>query len=153
VSLDEATPCGGTVVIDASVRLRSDQDVSAIAHLDEDGNPTISTFVNDARAGRRGFSTLYVRHTANAPTVDVTLGTRWNTPAAVFSGVSNGQGGGVSVASGRWFATIFPNLAESRVAGPVKLRLQPGTATEVYAVGTLANGTFDLIANTFTLGE
>ena len=42
-----------------------------VAHLDADGNPVLTPFVNDVSAIEAGQARLVVRHTAAAPPVDV----------------------------------------------------------------------------------
>ena len=46
-------------------------DATVVAHLDADGSPTASVFVNDTSEIRDGDARLTVRHTAEAPEVDV----------------------------------------------------------------------------------
>lgn len=121
-------------------------NASIIAHLQEDGTPTIGIFVNDTSTIEAGNSRLIVRHTAAAPTVDILLadGTE------LFTGVANPAEGKVDVPAGTYDVEIAPAGAgvDGSVFSAPGVGLPEGTAVIVYATGDLGAGTFGLVVQT-----
>lgn len=130
-------------VLEGSAELTTGADVSIVAHLQEDGTPTIGIFVNDVTTIDTGNGRLTVRHTAAAPTVDILLadGTE------VFTGVSNPAEGVVNLPAATYGVVITPTGAgvDGAVFGPADLELPEGTNRIVYATGDLAGGSFALV--------
>lgn len=130
-------------VLTGSADLTAGADVSIVAHLQEDGTPTIGIFVNDVSTIAAGEGRLTVRHTAAAPTVDILLadGTE------VFTGVSNPAEGVANLPAATYSVAIAPTGAgvDGAVFGPTDLELPEGTNRIVYATGDLAGGTFALV--------
>lgn len=150
-------PAGGALadaVLSATVDLAAGSDSTVVAHLDADGAPTLSVFGNDlARNGWR--SRLVVRHTAAAPAVDAILERSirwWRYTAGVLEDAENGQQASVDVFAGRYIASVTPaNTPGTVVLGPAPLKLKPRTATFVYAIGSLADGSLELLVQTRAL--
>ncbi|MDZ7631129.1 MAG: DUF4397 domain-containing protein [Gemmatimonadaceae bacterium] len=139
VRLAAATPCTGTAVITANdVLLQPGSNTSVVAHLNAAGAPTASVFENDLEGGP-GDATVAARHTANFSAVDVAVrGTN------VFTGVTNGQGGLAATQAGLARVQIFP--AGTRTAAfNGRTVLLPNFLNVFYAVGTPANGTFEVL--------
>ncbi|MEL6983251.1 MAG: DUF4397 domain-containing protein, partial [Actinomycetota bacterium] len=108
-------------------------NITVIAHLDADGNPTLGIFENDVSTIDAGEGRLTVRHTAAAPEVDILA----NGDAA-FSGVANGAGGTVDLPAGTISASVVPaGETEPVVIGPADLEIAEGAHLLVYAVGSL----------------
>jgi hypothetical protein len=61
----------GTPVISATAAVTAGQNVTLVAHLSTAGKPVLTPFVNDTSTIPAGKARLIVRHTANAPAVDV----------------------------------------------------------------------------------
>ena len=138
----------------ATVNLAAGSDSTVVAHVDADGAPTLSVFNNDlARNGWR--SRLVVRHTAAAPAVDAILERTWRWwryTVGILEDAENGQQAAVDVFPGRYLASVTPaNTPGTVVLGPAHLRLHPRTATFVYAIGSLADGTLELLVDTRAL--
>jgi hypothetical protein len=144
---DASNPCGGAVVIEASIRLRHEETASIVAYLDASGTPTAAKFRLDRDQLRGGLSRFYVAHTANAPDVDVTFRTKRQSVkhAAAIDNLANGEYDRVTLSGNVWKARIFAAQDGPKVLGPLKLKLTGGLVYVVYAVGTFANGTFDLL--------
>ncbi len=144
---DRRNPCGGTTVIAGNFRFHSGRSYSLVAHLDADGAPTATRFKLDTKRVRDGFGRLLVAHTAVAPEVDVTV-SRANRAdrGPALDRFSNNEARKVTLADGTWLARIYPALALKSVAGPAEAPIASGKVTVVYAVGSLANGTFGLLA-------
>ncbi len=68
----EITPANSdTVAISGSAALTKGADVTLVAHLAEGGAPVLGVFTNDQSRIRPRKSRVTVRHTADAPGVDV----------------------------------------------------------------------------------
>lgn len=130
------------VAIDAGdLELPAEGNITAIAHLDADGNPTLSVFSNDVSTLDAGQGRLVVRHTAAAPAVDVLAGGE-----AVFSGVENGDEGAADLPAGTVSASVVPaGETEPVVIGPADLPVTEGSSLIVYAIGSLDAETIDVL--------
>jgi len=135
-------PAGSTVmpVIDVSETLTANSNVSLIANLDGAGAPVLSAFVNDVSLIPAGKARLVVRHTAEAPAVDVRADA-----AVAFPGLVNGQQAAAELAPGTISADVVLAGTSTVVIGPAPLTLTAGTETIVYAIGSA-------IADPTTLG-
>ncbi len=143
---NEATPCSedGLIFADGVV-LEDDVSYSIVAHLDADGAPTASVFINDIETDP-GKSTVNLFHAAAAPTVDVKFrrDSRFFRRPITVEDVSNGDNAAAQVFAGDYTAKIFPAGERKSVFGPAELSLDGDRAYLVYAVGSLESGTFTL---------
>lgn len=114
-------------------------NLTLAAHLDADGAPMLSAFVNDTSTTAAGDARLTVRHTAAAPAVDVRAG---GTP--VIEGLSNPDEQVLDLAAGTVSADVVLAGSEDVVLGPADLNLPEGTNSIVYAWGSAADGNLDL---------
>lgn len=137
---EEADP-----LISASPEVPSDANLSVVAHLDADGNPTLGAFANDLPGIAEGEARLTARHTAAAPEVDVRAD-----GDALFENVANGQSGTLDVPSGTYSADVVLAGEEDPVLGPADLTLDAQTSTIVYAIGSADDGTLDLLVQVIT---
>jgi len=121
---------------------------SVIAHLDAEGEPTASVFVNDTTPTRPGTARVVVHHTAAAPAVIAKVGRFTESALDVithpFENVTV-EGSEVpltlQIRPGNWAVELYaedgdPNIP---VFGPVPYNLSPHTLYLVYAVGALDN--------------
>ena len=129
---------GGDLALPAS------GNVTAIAHLDAEGTPTLTVFENDTAPIAAGQGRLVVRHTAAAPAVDV----KANGEVA-FSNLSNPNEAKADLPAGTVSAEVVPTGAnEPVVIGPADLPVTDGQALIVYAVGSLDGGTLQTLTET-----
>jgi hypothetical protein len=147
-----ADPEAGDPAIAGSTTLPAGANASIIAHLTEAGAPTLSVFVNDTSSINKGDARVVVRHTAAAPTVDVSLVYKSNEIGKI-EGLSNPEEAQVEVATGLYFASILPAGTDDVVAGPARFWLNPkfDRSYIIYAIGSLADGTFQLLVQTIDL--
>lgn len=147
-------PAGGDCVADAVLSasglfLPAGANVSVVANLDADGTPELSVFVNDTSRLRWWQTSLTVRHTAAAPEVDVVVERRffrrWWPVGAIFQDVANGEEGTKVGLVGKYRVSVNLADTDTTVLGPAKLWLPRRTGTIVYAVGSAADGTLDVI--------
>ena len=132
-------------LLTAKADLVAGTSVSLVAHLKEDGSPTITPFSNDVSSIAAGQTRLVVRHTAAAPAVDVRAG-----GAVVLSGVTNPNQGVLNIAAGSVTADVVLAGTSTVAIGPATLDLKEGTATFVHAVGSAEKGDLALVSFTVT---
>ena len=149
----EADPCSGPLAIDVvDLPLEGGESATIIAHLDTSGAPTASKYVNDVSEIARNEGRLTVAHTANAPAVDLTLADKRGRLIANLTDVkNNAQGGPFDLRARIYEAAIFPVGAEEPVFGPADLGIKPRHLTNVFAVGSVENGTFSLLIQRISL--
>lgn len=112
------------------VTLAANTSYSAVAHPNADGDLTLTPFVNDLSSIAAGESRVVVRHTAEAPAVDVLAGT-----SELFTGVTSGQEGIVDVPAGTYPIAVEVSPDGPTAIGPVDLTFDAGTAYFVHAFG------------------
>lgn len=140
-----ADPEAEDPVIEGSADLEANANVSLVAHLDADGNPTLGVFANDTSTLEPGDARVTVRHTAAAPAVDVLAN-----GDAVFTGVENGQEGTADLPAGSIEAAVALAGETDPVIGPADLDLEEGVNTIVYAIGSADEGNLDLLVQTIS---
>lgn len=138
-------------VISGSVFLPANVDASLVAHLAEDGTPTLSVFIDDYSAIAANQTRVVVRHTAVAPAVDVKLWDRNFNVIAAFTDLTNGNGASGEVTNGRYYVTLSPAGTNDFLVGPAKVFLGAKQLYTVYAIGSLDDGTFTLIGRVVNL--
>jgi Domain of unknown function (DUF4397) len=142
----EVRPAGTEdVAIDGGdLALPASGNVTAIAHLDAEGTPTLTVFDNDTAPVAAGQGRLVVRHTAAAPAVDV----KANGEVA-FSNLSNPNEAKADLPAGTISAEVVPTgTNEPVVIGPADLPVTEGSSLIVYAVGSLDDGTLQTLTET-----
>lgn len=136
-----------TVAIDAGdVALPASGNYTIIAHLAEDGTPTLAVFENDTSAIAAGEGRLVVRHVAAAPAVDVKAD-----GAVAFASLPNPDEAMADLPVGTVSAEVVPAGADEPVViGPADLPIEDGTSLIVYAVGSLEAGSLTVLTETIT---
>ncbi len=137
----------GSPAIAGTATVTAGLNATAVAHLTEAGDPTLSLFVNDLEDLARGDSRIVVRHVAAVVPVDVAL-LQNGSEVGVIPGLANPDEAQVDVPAGRYYATIAPAGGDP-VVGPVPLMLRKTKVQIVYAIGSLEDGSFDLLIQTF----
>ncbi len=122
-------------------------NVTAVAHLDADGDPSLSAFLNDTSTTLPGQGRLVVRHLAEAPAVDIVA----NGELRVFENVTNPNEGQIDLAAGTYGVTINAAGTDTVAFDAGDLSIPEGQSTIVYAVGSLTGGSFGLLVQTINL--
>lgn len=138
-------PATATPLLTGSATVPAGANLTLVAHLNGQGQPTLTPFANDVSPIPAGQSRLTVRHTAAAPSVDILSS---GTP--VFRNVGNGQQGSTTLPAGTLSASVTLSGSAQTVIGPASVQLQEGVQTIVYAVGSADEGTLDLIVQTIS---
>jgi Domain of unknown function (DUF4397) len=126
----DAPDDSGEPVISGSAEVPAGANATVVAHLAEDGTPTLTPFVNDTSAVEAGQARVTVRHTAAAPAVDVLAG-----GSPVISGLTNPDEETLTVPAGTVSAGVALAGETEPVIGPADLDLADGSITAVYAWG------------------
>jgi len=110
---------------------------TVVAHLDAEGNPTVTPFENDTSAVGDGEGRLTIRHAAAAPAVDVVLG-----DVRPVENASNGDEAVLTLPAGEIAGAQIAPTGGDPIADVPTVNLAAGTNLAVYAVGSLADETF-----------
>jgi hypothetical protein len=126
--------------ISGTAEVTAGLNASIVAHLLEDGTPSLAVFANDVSRIEAGETRLTVRHAAAAPAVDV-----WVDGEVTVESLVNGAEATLEVPAATYNVAVSAAGDDEPVLGPVDLDLDEGTAYLVYAVGSLEDGTLDLL--------
>lgn len=127
------------------LKLASGGNYTAVAHLDEGGDPTATLFKNDVSKTAAGEGRLTVRHTAAAPAVDVLAG-----GDAVVSDLSNPDEEVLDLKAGTVSASVAAAGTTKAVIGPADVTVAEGKNTIVYAWGSLDDDNLKLAVQTIS---
>ncbi|GMM95162.1 DUF4397 domain-containing protein [Microbacterium luteum] len=136
---DASDPILGPV----SVTLEANTSYTAVAHLTEGGEPTVTPYVNDISETAPGEGRLTVRHDAAAPAVDVLVG-----GTAVIENLANPEEATLDLAAGTIEASVAATGTTDPVIGPADVAVEEGVLTIVYAWGSLEDDNLDLAVQT-----
>jgi hypothetical protein len=131
------------------------ENATALAHLTEQGTPTITKFVNDFRPLMDGTARIYARHAAAAGDVNVFLKKdghyhRYG-DKVMIRGLENPDQEGADLKAGDWKVAIYPKNSWRHPLFKATLPLEAGTGYFAYAVGSPADGTFDVLLQAFPI--
>jgi hypothetical protein len=138
-------PSGTPAIKADNVAVPSGANITVVAHLDADGNPVLTPYVNDVSKVGAGKARLTVRHDAAAPAVDVRAG---GTP--VFEGLVNPKEAKADIPAGTVNADVVLAGTDNVAIGPADLNLKEGTNTIVYAWGSAADNNLELAVQTIS---
>ncbi len=125
------------------IPLERGEDAAIVAHLTAEGQATAGKYNVDLRPAGFGKARVNVFHLAAAPAVDITV-KRGNRTALELTDVENGDSAAAGLRPGSYEVAIAPAGDPTPVFGPVNLRLRPFVAYLVFAIGSLADGSFTL---------
>ncbi len=138
---DDSDPAIGPV----ELTLKGGGNYTAVAHLDEGGDPTATLFTNDVSRTEAGQGRLTVRHTAAAPAVDILAG-----GDAVISDLSNPDEKVLDLDAGTVEAAVAAAGTTDPVIGPADVTVAEGKNTIVYAWGSLEDENLELAVQTIS---
>jgi len=136
-------PLGSAILEDKAVAVPGGKNLSLVAHLDAAGKPALTAFVNDTSMIKAGMTRLVVRHTAQAPAVDVRAGGK-----PVFTNLTNPNQVMADIPAGMVSADVALAGTSTVVLGPQPLNLAAGTETIIYAIGSADAKSLALVAQT-----
>jgi hypothetical protein len=146
VHLANGAPCSGAVAVSADIVVPVVGTVFAVAHLDQNGVPTLSQFTANLDDIGAGLAKFQLAHTAAAPAVDVRL----KGPGKGAKAKISDLGPGAQSFAAQLPATSYNVDVKPADGGKPLLELQnvaiSGDAyTLVFAVGSLSGGTFTVV--------
>jgi len=138
-------PCSESPIVDTDVSLKAGQDVTAIAALDEKGQPTVLNFVNDLASVAEGQARVTLTNAGDAPVLQVTLQVV-NSKQKYTYNVNPGKAVDATLPANEY--TIEVAAKDSLLIPPQPILLTSVSATLVYAVGRADNGSLALVTKT-----
>ena len=135
-------PADSTPVLSRSFYLRANQSKSVVAHLSASGQPLLSVYANDQSPTAAGTARVTVRHTAAAPAVDVVV----NNTTTLIPGLTNPRQAKADVPAGSYLVDVRAAGTSTAVLDDAPVMLDAGTNTIIYAIGSVAGGTFTVAA-------
>ena len=126
----DAADNSGEALFGGSAEVPAGANATVVAHLTEDGTPTLTPFVNDTSSIEAGQARVTVRHTAAAPAVDVRARGQ-----PVIQGLTNPNEESLTVPAGTVTADVVLAGTDTVAIGPADLELAEGSTTVVYAWG------------------
>jgi hypothetical protein len=137
---------GGTAVAEAKgVKVPGGANITVVAHLDADGKPILTPYVNDVSKIPAGQARVVVRHDAAAPAVDVRAGGK-----PVFTDLTNPNEDSAEVPAGTLKPDVVLAGTGTVVIGPASLKLSEGMVTVVYAWGSADDKNLKLAVQTIS---
>jgi Domain of unknown function (DUF4397) len=129
--------CAGAGILVVVAGLKADKNYTAVANLNDSGDPNLKLYTNNVKAVAKGTSRLTVRHTADAPAVNV-----WANGAPLIAGTDFtwGKSATLAVPKGIYAAWVSLPGEYEPVIGPAVLDLKGGFAYQVYAWGDGTSG-------------
>lgn len=136
---DDAT---GDVVIGplATLEVPATGSHSIVAHLDADGEAVLSVFANNTAAVATNQARLTVRHTAEAPAIDLIIADQRPIVAA-----TNGQSAELELPAGELTDAQVALTGDVAIAEVATLDLAANTNTVVYVIGSTADDDLDFV--------
>jgi len=159
----------GTTVLSRTVSPEPGKDYTIIAHLTyvdgESNGIALSLFENNVEPLRQGRTRITVRHTADAPSVDLDLQRviTWESGYSArylfvggqklgnVDGGKPGSFGSVDIWAGGMIAVLYPNRSTAPAFDSGLVNFEAGTNYIVYAIGSLFDGSFTLFVQTIDM--
>ena len=145
ITADDAEDDSDPLIGPIDLELEDGRHYTAVAHLEEGGDPTATLFRNDTSKTEAGQGRLTVRHVAAAPAVDVLAG-----GDAVISDLSNPDEEVLDLDAGTVEASVAAAGTTDPVIGPADVNVKEGANTIVYAWGSLDDDNLDIAVQTIS---
>ena len=139
------TAATATPIIAGSATLTAGENASLVAYLNATGKPTLGAFANNTATIPQGDGRLIVRHTADAPAVDVLA-----TGKVALSNLTSGNQATATLPAGSISAAVAAHGSTTPVIGPATVTITAGSDTIVYAVGSLTTKTLTVVTQTIS---
>lgn len=140
-----ADPDTDDPALSGSTDLPAGAVASIAAYLEEGGSPTLGVFVENTDMIDAGNTRITAYHLADFGAVDVLVN-----DDVVWDGVTNGNGANADVPADTYNIKITAAGDAATVAFDADLTLDEGTNTIAYAVGSVADGNFQVVTAAIT---
>jgi hypothetical protein len=133
----QGDPCDGSGILVVTTGLEAGKNYTAIANLNASGTPNLKLFTNNVNPTKPGNARLTVRHTADAPAVNV-----WANGAKLIGGTDFTWGKSATIGTPKGIYAVWVSLSGdfTPVIGPRVWELKAGRAYQVYAWGDGTSG-------------
>jgi hypothetical protein len=125
--------CSSAKLLKHRYKLEPGRNYTIVAAVRPSGAPTLAAFNNRVGPTDAGKARLTVRHTAQAPAVNV-----WANGTKLIGGTGFtwGEQRTFAVPHGTYRAKVTLPGSKAAVIGPARLKLRTGKAYQIYAIGT-----------------
>ena len=134
------TATGDVVITVASIEIPASGSHTLVAHLDASGTPVLNSYQNNTAAVSSGEARLTIRHTAQAPAIDLVIGA--DRPV---TGITNGQSGEVELPAGTVSDAQIAPTGDTAIASLPAVDLSADTNTIVHVIGSVDASTVDFV--------
>lgn len=124
----------------ASVSVPATGSWSYVAHLDASGNPVLATFENNNDETDDGEARVTLRHTAEAPAIDLIIG-----DTRPIVGATNGNSVEIELPDDDLADASIAPTGDVAIAEIATLDLAADTNTIIYVVGSTEDDTIDFV--------
>ena len=135
-------------LLSAQITVEEGDNLSIVAHLDDDGDPTVTVHPNDVSPVEAGTARLIARHAADAPPIDVRVAAR-----PVVSDLSNSE---QEVVDSLQATTLPIDLVSAGttdvIYGPADLELEAGMVYIASAVGSVDDANLHVVLQRLEAG-
>jgi hypothetical protein len=135
--------CTAGAILSGTYDLTASMNYTIVANLNAGGSPNLKVFVNNVSKTPMDKARLTIRHTAEAPAVNV-----WANNHVLIGGTTFvwGKSKAFVVPAGSYKAKVTLPGSKTAVIGPATLKLAAGKAYQVYAIGNGGSYSLAVIA-------
>jgi hypothetical protein len=137
-------------ILSATRVLTAGENATFVAYLGVAGALRLKAFVNPPGRIAAGNARIVVRHVAEAPAVDVFVGTATSVGERVIKDLTNPHQAVLVIPHTTLYVRVFAaGTSTNPVIGPTKFTFKAGTTTIIYAVGSLAGKTLTAVSQSY----
>jgi len=137
-------------ILSATKILSPGESATVVIYLSPTGTPELKAFVNATGAVAAGNARVIVRHVAEAPAVDVFVGTASTIGVRVIKDLTNPHQASLVIPHTTLYVRVFAAGTKTHpVIGPTKFTFHADTTTIIYAVGSLAAKTLTIVSQSY----
>jgi hypothetical protein len=145
ITADDAEDDSDPLIGPFDVTVEAGESYTGVAHLTEDGDATVSVYVNDLGDYADGEGRLVVRHNAEAPAVDVIVDDE-----VVVEDLTNPDEASYDLEAATVSAEVALAGESDPVIGPADVEVLEGETTIVYAWGSADDENLDFAVQTLS---
>jgi hypothetical protein len=128
-------------LLTGTLQVTAGEVISAVVHLDADGDPALTQYTDDDTAIPAGRTRVVVRHVAAAPPIDVRLD-----GDALTEDLANAEEGAKEVPAGSHEVSVTQTGTSTEITPAQDVPFAEGTATAMYLIGDQEAGTLGWLA-------
>lgn len=137
-------------ILSATKDLTPGENATVVTYLSATGTPKLKEFVNPTGALAVGNARIIVRHVAEAPAVDVFVGTASSVGERVIKDLMNPHQAVLVIPHTTLYVRVFAaGTSVHPEIGPTRFTFHADTTTIIYAVGSLATKTLTVVSQSY----